>query len=115
MNEMIFFNGRPIEASLYETLIERLGEGLGAFDVIVQKTQITFRTNRVFGCVSLGPKGCIIVTFGLPSRVASERIFHASEPHPNRWTHHVRISDKAEIDEELLGWMKAACAFASRE
>lgn len=115
MDKMLFFHGRPSEAALYDALMQRLESALGPFDVIVQKTQITLRTSRVFGCVSLGPRGCIVVTFGLPSRVASERIHQASEPHLNRWTHHVRIYVKDELDEELIDWLKAAYAFASRE
>ena len=115
MDEYFFFNGRPREAELYQTLKRALAEALGEFDVLVQKTQITFRTSKVFGCVSLRTKGCIVLSFGLPSRVASERIWQAVEPYPNRWTHHVRIRDEAEIDDELLGWMQAAYAFASQK
>lgn len=115
MNEMLFFHGRSEEAVLYDALMQRLESALGPFDVIVQKTQITLRTNRVFGCVSPGPKGCIVVTFGLPSRIASERIHQASEPYPNRWTHHIRIYAEDELDEELIDWLKAAYAFASRK
>ena len=68
MDKMLFFHGRPSEAALYDAFVQHLRSALGPFDVIVQKTQITLRTSRVFGCVSLGPRGCIVVTFGLPSK-----------------------------------------------
>lgn len=109
---MSLFDGKPGEAALYEALLQALRSRLGPFDVDEQKTQITFRTPRVFGCVSLKGKNGLIVTFGLPSRVASSRIWQAVEPHPNRWTHHVRIRDEAEIDDELLQWLQAAYVFA---
>lgn len=37
----------------------------------------------------------------------------ATEPYPNRWTHHILISDTEEIDEELLGWIKEAADFSN--
>lgn len=51
-------------------------------------------------------------TFGLGYHLESLRIDAASEPYPNRWTHHVLISEEKEIDEELMGWIKEAGAFA---
>ena len=41
------------------------------------------------------------------------RIDIATEPYPNRWTHHVLVSSLDEIDEELMGWLKEAAVFAS--
>ncbi len=42
-------------------------------------------------------------------------IFQAVEPYPNRWTHHVIIQSAEEIDEELMGWVQAAYAFAQNK
>lgn len=39
--------------------------------------------------------------FGLNYKIESPRIDVMSEPYPNRWTHHVIISDRTEIDEEV--------------
>lgn len=109
---MSLFDGKPGEAALHEALLQALRSRLAPFEADEQKTQITFRAPKVFGCVSLKGKNGIIVTFGLPFRVASPRIWQAVEPYPNRWTHHVRIRDEAEIDEELLQWFQAAYVFA---
>ena len=115
MEQAFFFDGKPQQAALYERLLAQMRGRLGAFEADVQETQITFRAPRVFGCVSVKGKGGIVVTFGLPSRVASPRIWQACEPHPNRWTHHVRIQSATEINEELIGWLQAAYAFATRK
>ena len=115
MQADFFFAGKPHEAALYEALSQQLRQRLGPFDVLVQKTQITFRTRRIFACVSLRGKGCIVVSFGLPARVASARIWQAAEPYPNRWTHHVKVHSAEEIDDELLGWLQAAYHFASQK
>ena len=52
------------------------------------------------------------MTFGLDHRLASPRIALAVEPYPNRWTHHLIVTDEAQIDAELMGWLRAAYAFA---
>ena len=54
----------------------------------------------------------ILVSFGLFHRQESARIQYASEPYPNRWTHHVVLSDESQIDDELLGWMRQAYDFS---
>ncbi len=98
--------------NLFQLLVEAMTQRLGAFEIQVQKTQITFRAPKVFGCVSRCGKKGIVVTFGLPSRVASERIWQVAETYPNRWTHHVKVLEAEQIDEELLGWLQAAYDFA---
>lgn len=58
------------------------------------------------------PEIYIVVTFGLGYRVDSPRIDAAVEPYPGRFTHHVLISVTGEIDDELMGWVREAAAFA---
>ena len=87
----------------------------------VQKTQISFYNRHLFACVSFArvrkKKDCpdiyIVITFGLEYRADSPRIDIATEPYPNRWTHHVLVSEEEQIDEELLGWVEEASAFSA--
>ena len=83
----------------------------------VQKTQVTLENRHGFAFVSLPHRkvkeSTIVVTFGLSYRLASPRIWQAVEPYPNRWTHHVLVSDESQLDGELLGWVKEAAAFAA--
>ena len=83
----------------------------------VLKSQITFENRHGFAFVSLPrrktPELAIVVSFGLSYRVDSPRIWQAVEPYPNRWTHHVLVSDETQLDGELLGWIKQAAAFAA--
>lgn len=117
----MFFDGRPLALSLYETLLNRIRSEIGDTDHRVQKTQITFFSRRVFACVSMMrvrrkselPPEFIVVTFGLHAPVDSPRIAARTEPHPNRWTHHVVISRPEEIDGELMGWLREAHALSS--
>lgn len=117
-----FFEGHSLEQSLYEALYLRMEAAFPEASVKVQKTQISFYERHLFAAVSLPlrrrkdwPKHCILVTFGLPIRVASPRIAVATEPYPNRWTHHVVVARAEEIDEELMGWLEEARRFAAHK
>ena len=59
------------------------------------------------------PDTYIVVTVGTGRRLESPRIDIATEPYPNRWTHHILISGPDEIDDELMGWVKEAAAFSA--
>lgn len=117
---LFFFNDHPDALPLYE-MFEAETEKLGAFSIRVQKTQITFSNRRGFAFVSFlpvrkakdRPKTYITVTFGLDHRLASPRIDAATEPYPNRWTHHVLVSSPQEIDGELMGWVREAYDFSA--
>lgn len=117
---LFFFDGHMDALLLYEAFAFQI-EQLGEVSVRVQKTQITFSNRRNFAFVSFlparkaknRPKSYITVTFGLDHRVDSPRIDIATEPYPNRWTHHVLISSAEEIDGELMGWIKEAYDFSA--
>ena len=61
-------------------------------------------------------KGCpevfLILSFGLSHRLDSPRIAVAVEPYPNRWTHHVILSEAGQLDSELMDWLREAHDFA---
>ncbi len=120
--EILFFFDKSREAlPLYEALEQRILEELGKVTIKVQKTQISFSNKRNFAFVSFlpvrkaadRPKVFLVVTFGLSYKKESPRIDVATEPYPNRWTHHVLISKVEEIDEELMGWIGEASAFSA--
>lgn len=125
MNEEVlyFFDKHPDALPLYETF-ERKVRGLDP-DVLVkvQKTQISFYNKHMFACVSFArvrkkkdcPANFIVVTTSLNHKLESPRIDIATEPYPNRWTHHLLISDESEIDEKLMTWVGEAAGFAARK
>ena len=75
---LFFFDGRPLELSLYEALFRHMEADFPAASVKVQKSQISFYGRHLFGAVSLPvrrkkdwPEHCIVVTVGLPYRLES--------------------------------------------
>ena len=120
-DEMFFFNEKPAALPLYEAFVQRLFAEIDNVTVKVQKTQISFSNKYNFAFVSFlpvrkakeRPKSYITVTFGLRYKKESPRIDAASEPYPNRWTHHMLISSMDEIDDELMGWIREAAEFSA--
>ena len=119
---LAFFEGKPLELSLYKILVQRLEEVIPEGEIRVQKSQISFYGNCLFAAASLPvrrkkdwPEHCLIVTFGLEERLDSPRIAVAVEPYPNRWTHHVLVTQEREIDQQLLDWLKLAYQFAQEK
>ncbi len=118
---LLFFEKHMDSLPLYEKLEERISSEIENVRIKTQKSQISFYNRRLFGCVSFMrvrkkkecPERYIVVTFGLGHKEESPRIDIATEPYPNRWTHHVLISRLDEIDEELMGWLKEAARFSS--
>ena len=120
---LLFFDGHAAALPLYEAFEQWV---LSAFDPVkikVQKTQISFYQKHLFACVSFlplrkaaeRPSVYLTITFGLDHRIDSSRIAVATEPYPNRWTHHLMISSPNELDEELKGWIREAGAFSANK
>ena len=112
---LFFFDGKPAALPLYQALFQRIDFAFPAASVKVQKTQISFYDRHFFLAVSLSRRKRdtgILVTIGLPGRLESPCVAVASEPYPNRWTIHIPVSEEAQIDEELLGWIKESHDFA---
>lgn len=116
-----FFDQMPEALSLYQKFEREVLSRVEDVRIKVQKTQITYSNRHVFACVSFAkvrkakerPPVYIVVTFGLAYKKESPRIDIATEPYPNRWTHHVLVSREEEIDGELLGWVEEAAAFSA--
>ena len=111
----------PDALPLYEALEERILAEIPGVRIKVQKSQISFYTKHLFGCVSyIGarkkaelPPCWLVLTLGLARRLESPRVDIATEPYPGRWTHHIVVGSAGEIDGELMDWIKEAAAFAA--
>ena len=124
MEEILqFFDAHPDAFPLYDKFEKCVMEHVPEARIKVQKTQISFYNRHMFACVSFArvrkkkdcPDSYIVVTFGLDRRAVSPRIDIATEPYPNRWTHHVLISELSEIDDELIAWVEEAACFSDRK
>ena len=118
---LFFFNDHMDALPLYERLEGLILEQIPDVKIKVSKIQISFSNKRSFTFVSFNPcrrakerpNVWMTVTFGLSYQKDSPRIDAATEPYPNRWTHHVMVGNVAEIDGELMGWIREAAEFSA--
>ncbi len=116
-DELMFFESMPKALPLYRCLRDKLLAQCPDTTLNVKKSQITFRARYGFAFVSLRRmRGCpevfLILSFGLSHRLASPRVAVATEPYPNRWTHHLIVSEEGQLDEEVMEWLREAHDFA---
>ena len=120
-DSLFVFNDHMDALPLYERLEGLILEQIPDVKIKVSKTQISFSNKRSFTFVSFNPcrrakerpNVWMTVTFGLSYQKDSPRIDAATEPYPNRWTHHVMVGSGEEIDIELMGWIREAAEFSA--
>lgn len=120
---LMFFDAHMTALPLYEVFEESVFALLPETSMKVQKTQITFSNRHVYACVSflrvrkkaLLPDPYIVITLGLPYSLESERVAAKTEPYPGRWTIHIVVGSKEEIDDELLSWVSQAYAYSQKK
>ncbi len=120
-DSLLFFDKHMDAVPLYEDFESRILKEIENVRIKVQKSQISFYNKHLFACVSFAkirkkrdcPASYIVVTFGLRHKLESPRVEIATEPYPNRWTHHLLIADTEEIDDELMAWIKEAAEFSN--
>ena len=118
-DELMFFDRMPQMLPLYAALRDKLDERHPDLTAKVGKTQISLRNRYVFATVSLPwrkvkewPEEYLLLSFGLSYHKESPRIVAAAEPYPNRWTHHVLITQISDLDDTLLEWVEEAYQFS---
>lgn len=122
-DELMFFEGHMAALPLYEAFTGALLARFPGTSMRVQKSQITFSNRHVFACVSFArvkkkaelPPAYIVVTLGLDYPLDSNRVAVKTEPYPGRWTHHIVLSDPAELDDEFWAWTVQAYDFAENK
>ena len=118
-DELLFFNAHPGLLPLYEALRGKILAAQPDASVRISKTQISFRSRYIFAMVSLPvhrrkgwPEEYLLFSFGLGRRLDSPRVVQAVDPYPNRWTHHVLLTEPGQLDGEWMGWVEEAWRFS---
>ncbi len=99
-----FTGAKAAMRPLYELLLEKV-KALGPdVDISPKKTCVSFRRNKQFGLVQATGQR-LDVGIMLKGTLPAGRL----EQNPSTMvTHRVKVSTPAEIDAELMGWMKQA-------
>jgi Domain of unknown function (DUF5655) len=101
----------PASRSTYEKVVAETRK-LGPFDVEEKKTSLHLTHGRAFA--GLHPRATgIILNLVLDAPVKSPRVHKSEQVSANR--HHVefKLEDPAEVDAQLIGWIKEAYALTA--
>lgn len=117
---LMFFEQQPDALPLYEAFLEAVCGQYPDTVTKVGKSQISFSNRHIFACASFLrvkkkkdlPQPYLVITLGMPYPLNSSRVSVKTEPYPGRWTTHIVIGKKEDIDGELMGWVEDAYYFA---
>jgi hypothetical protein len=113
MTEAEFFEGYPEARPLYDA-VRRAAAGLGPWTTRIGKTQIAFRREHPFAAVWVPerhlrrPAAPLVLTIFARHRIASPRWKEVVEPAPGRFTHHLEVFQREDVDTEVAGWLRQA-------
>ena len=108
-----FFAGQAHSRRIYDALMTPLS-ALGPMQVKVTKSQVALRRKKVFAWVWIpgkylrGKTAPLVLTICLPARDPSPRWKEIVEPAKGRFIHHLELFATSDIDDEVLGWLRAA-------
>ncbi len=96
----------PEASALYRRLLAAL-QPLGTFHEEVKKTSVHLTRGSAFAGVHFR-RSHLLLTIKSEVSIDSPRIVKAEQVSKNRWHCEVKVSTGAEIDREVIAWMKTA-------
>lgn len=94
---------RPI----HDRLIEMCADIANDIEVSPKKTYVSLRTGKQFALIQPSTATRVDLGLRLPGVTATERL-EGSGSFNNTVSHRVRLTDPAEVDDELRGWLEDA-------
>jgi Domain of unknown function (DUF5655) len=112
------FAGHPLALAVFDA-VRALVEGMGGGEIRTTKSQVTFRRRRSFAYLWLPgrylahPAADVVLSVGLGWHDLSPRWKEVMHPSPAHWMHHLEVTDVAQVDAEVAGWLWEAAERAS--
>ena len=113
-----FFAGHPDAQAVFEKVLAAL-TSLGPVQVRTSKSQVAFCRKRGFAFLWLPgrylskPTAEVVLSIALGRHDPSARFKQVAHPAPSQWMHHLEIRDVADVDDEVVGWLREAADRAS--
>ena len=105
------FEGKdPVVRQIYDHLL-RQSRRFGRVVEDAKKTSIHLNNATAFAGVATR-KSAIILTIKSDRDLDSPRIHKSEQTSAKRFHHEVKLTAPAEVDAELIGWLKAAYALS---
>ena len=100
----------PSVKAIYARLLQAANQ-LGPYTEEAKKTSIHLVRRTAFAGVATRKAG-VILTLKADRDVSSTRVTKHEQASRNRWHLVVRLNDSAEVDAELVKWLREAYALA---
>ncbi len=106
--ESFFANARPEAEPIHRIVAAHL-EGLDGGDLIIDplETKVLFKNGPTFAILDSKTKW-VALGFTVRRRLDSDRFSRKVTEYQGRFHHVVNLTDPAQVDDELLGWLTEA-------
>jgi hypothetical protein len=106
------FEGKdPAVQKIYDRLLNAAGK-FGPVKEEAKKTSIHLVNQTAFAGVATR-KSAIVLTIKSDRKFPSPRIHKSEQTSAQRFHHEVKLTSPAEVDSELVSWLKAAYALSA--
>jgi hypothetical protein len=112
------FAGHPLALEVLDA-VRALLAPYGDVQVRTTKSQVAFRRQRGFAYLWLPgryltrPAADVVLSIVLDRRDESPRWKEVAHPSPAHWMHHLEVTDVADLDDEVAGWLREAAERAA--
>jgi hypothetical protein len=106
MKESVVTSASPAAQQLYGDLIRAI-RTLGPYEEEQKKTSVHLVRASAFAGVQFR-RQYLLVTIKSDAPIQSQRVTKLEQVSKNRWHSEVRVSSDADIDPQLLAWLRAA-------
>ena len=113
-----FFEGHPRALETFSVVREAVAER-GPVDVRVTRSQVAFRARRCYAYLWLpgrwlrNPATELVLSIALDRRIDSPRFKEVAHAARTVWMHHLGLGSPADVDSEVVGWLREARERAS--
>ncbi len=113
-----YFPGHESSRPLFEAVRAAI-EAIGPTELRISKSQIAFWRRRAVARVWIparylgGHPAPLVLTLGFFERDPSRRWNEVVEPALGRFTHHLELYSVADLDQEVLDWLRKAWDIAA--
>ena len=107
------FTGHPVALATLDR-VRTVIEAMGRVDIRTTKSQVAFHRTRGFaylwrpGQYVSRASVDVVLTIALGRHDPSPRFKEVAHPSPRHWMHHLEIGDPADIDAEVVTWLREA-------
>jgi Domain of unknown function (DUF5655) len=94
--------------------VTSIAEEIGGVEIRASKSQVAFRRKRGFaylwppGKYLSNPDAEVVLSIALGRHDRSSRFKEVAHPTQAHWIHHLEVTDLAEIDDEVVDWLREA-------